>query len=152
MKQTKTSNYFECKLRYDKVCEDGITKKVTETYVVEAFNWTKAEFEILKFMEPFFKSPMDYFEISDIKRAEYKEIYFDREKESSDKWFKAKIQFLTIDENSGKEKKQTNSILINASSFDEASKYLGEIMSGTMTDYQKSKLSETNIMGVFETE
>lgn len=147
MKQTKTSNYFECKLRYDKVCEDGITKKVTETYVVEAFNWTKAEFEILKSMEPFIKGG---FEISDIKRAEYKEIYFDREKESSDKWFKAKIQFMTIDENSGKEKKQTNSILINASSFDEASKYLGEIMSGTIPDYQKSKLSETNIMTVFE--
>ena len=37
--EVKTGNWFECKVRYEKTQEDGIPKKVTETYVVDGINF-----------------------------------------------------------------------------------------------------------------
>ena len=37
------SNWFECKVRYDKMMENGAQKKVTEAYLVDAFTFTDAE-------------------------------------------------------------------------------------------------------------
>lgn len=38
--------WFECKIRYEKVMENGMQKKVTESYLVDALSFTEAEARI----------------------------------------------------------------------------------------------------------
>ena len=41
------SNWFLAGIRYDKVLEDGMEKKVTEYYLVDALSFTEAEARLL---------------------------------------------------------------------------------------------------------
>lgn len=49
----KMSTWFECKVKYDKMMENGMQKKVTEPYMVDALSFTEAEARIIKEMTPF---------------------------------------------------------------------------------------------------
>ena len=94
-------NWFECKIRYEKVAENGMNKKVTEPYLVDALSFTEAESRIIEEITPFISGE---FTVSDIKRANYSELFF-CEDDEADKWFKCKLYFITLDEKSGAEKK-----------------------------------------------
>ena len=124
-------NWFECKIRYEKLTENGITKKVTEPYLVDALSFTEAESRIIEEITPFISGE---FTVADIKRANYSEI-FPSDAEADDKWFKCKLYFITLDEKSGVEKKSATNILVQASDLREAVKNLDEGMKGTMADY-----------------
>ena len=58
--------WFECKIRYEKTMENGMNKKVTEPYLVDALSFTEAEARIIEEMTPFISGE---FTVSDIKRA-----------------------------------------------------------------------------------
>ena len=90
------------------------------------------------------------FEVTDVKKAVYKEVFFDDVENGSELWFKAKLQFITIDEKTEKEKRSTVYYLVQAASFDGAVKNINTVMDGTMIDYNKSNISETKIIDVFE--
>ena len=64
--------WFECKIRYEKVMENGMQKKVTEPYLVDALSFTEAEARIIEEMTPFISGE---FTVSDIKRANYSELF-----------------------------------------------------------------------------
>ena len=81
--------WFECKIRYEKVMENGMQKKVTEPYLVDALSFTEAEARIIEEMTPFISGE---FTVSDIKRANYSEL-FPSDEESADRWFKCKLIF-----------------------------------------------------------
>ena len=87
--------------------------------------------------------------MQEIDRAPFKEIFFSDD-EMADKWYKAKLQFITIDEHTEKEKRTKVTYLVQAGSFEGARKNIDEVMGGTMIDYVISSVSETNIMDVFE--
>ncbi len=76
-------NWFECKIRYEKVMEDGKNKKVTEPYLVDALSFTEAEARIIEEMKPFITGE---FTVSDIKRANYTEL-FTSDEDTADEWF-----------------------------------------------------------------
>ena len=100
--------WFECKIRYEKVMENGMQKKVTEPYLVDALSFTEAEARIIEEMTPFISGE---FTVSDIKRANYSEL-FPSDEESADRWFKCKLIFITLDEKSGAEKKTSTQVLV----------------------------------------
>ena len=75
--------WFECKIRYEKTMENGMNKKVTEPYLVDALSFTEAEARIIEEMTPFISGE---FTVSDIKRANYSEL-FPSEEEAADRWF-----------------------------------------------------------------
>ena len=79
-----------------------MNKKVTEPYLVDALSFTEAEARIIEEMTPFITGE---FTVSDIKRANYSEL-FPSEEEAADRWFKCKLIFITLDEKSGAEKKR----------------------------------------------
>ena len=106
--------WFECKIRYEKVMENGMQKKVTEPYLVDALSFTEAEARIIEEMTPFISGE---FTVSDIKRANYSEL-FPSDEESADRWFKCKLIFITLDEKSGAEKKTSTQVLVQAA-YDE---------------------------------
>ena len=50
-----TANWFEAKVKYIKVNEDGRERKVTESYLLDAMSYTEAESRIMKEMESVIK-------------------------------------------------------------------------------------------------
>jgi len=144
--RSRTADWFICDIRYEKVMEDGLQKKVKEQYVVDALSFSEAEERIIDEMASYISGEYDVVEID---RAPFKEIFFSDD-EMADKWYKAKLQFITIDEKTNKEKKTKVTYLVQAGSFEGARKNIDEVMGGTMIDYVISSVSETNIMDVFE--
>ena len=144
--RSRTAIWFECKIRYEKVMEDGLQKKVNENYVVDALSFSEAEERIIEEMSSYISGE---FTVTDIKKAPYGEIFFS-DQELADSWYKAKLQFITIDEKTEKEKRTTVNYLVQAGSFNGAVKNLEEVMGGTMIDYTISSIAETSLMDVFE--
>ena len=138
-------NWFECKIRYEKVMEDGKNKKVTEPYLVDALSFTEAEARIIEEMKPFITGE---FTVSDIKRANYTEL-FTSDEDTADEWFKVKLYFITLDEKSGMEKKSASNVLVQAADLRDAVKKSDEGMKGTMADYEIANVAETAIMDVY---
>lgn len=136
-------NWFECKIRYDKMLETGIQKTVTEPYLVDALSFTEAEARIIEEIKPFISGE---FSVSDIKRVKYAESFFN---ETGDRYYKAKLYFITLDEKSGAEKKTAVNMLIQASSLNEAVEFVDSEMKKTMIDYALASVAETAIMDVF---
>ena len=139
------NTWFEVSIRYQKIAENGMEKKVTEKYLFDALSFTESEGKCIEEMTPFISGE---FTVSDIKRANYSEIFFSEE-ESADRWFKCKLVFITLDEKSGAEKKTSTHVLVQASDLRDAVKKLDEGMKGTMADYQIGMVSETAIMDVY---
>lgn len=137
--------WFECRIRYEKVMENGMQKKVTEPYLVDALSFTEAEARIIEEMTPFISGE---FVVSDIKRANYSELFPSLD-EQDDRWFKCKLCFITLDEKSGAEKRTSTYVLVQASDLDRAKKNLDEGMKGTLADYQVASVVETAIMDVY---
>ena len=144
--RSRTANWFICKIRYDKVMEDGLQKKVTEQYVVDAMSFSEAEARIIEEMSHYISGEFDVVEID---RCAFKEVFFS-DLETADTWYKAKLQFITIDEKTEKEKRTAVYYLVQGSSLENARKNIDEVMGGTMIDYVISGVNETKIIDVFE--
>ena len=144
--RSRTATWFECKIRYEKMTEDGLPKKVSEVYVVDALSFSEAEERIMEEMLPY--NLVDI-EIVDVKIAPYREIFF-ADDNLADQWFKAKLSFITIDERTDKEKRTSMMYLVNAGNISSAINNIGEVMSGTMIDYVTTSISATKIFDVFE--
>ena len=128
------SNWFECKVRYDKMMENGAQKKVTEAYLVDAFTFTDAEKRMNEEMEG-----RGEFSVTAVKRSNITEIFWD---DTADKWYH--------DEKTAVEKKTTSHILVAASNFRQALDSFMEGMKGTMADFEVNTITETPLMDVYK--
>ena len=144
--RSSTAIWFEAKIRYEKTMEDGCLKKVTEAYVIDALSFGEAEKRILEEMTSYVSGEV---EVCALKIAPYKEIFF-ADSDMADRWYVAKLAFITIDEKTDKEKKTRACYLVNAGNINAAIKNIGEVMAGTMIDYDTLNVSETQILDVFE--
>lgn len=139
------NEYFECVVKFEKTMENGLVKKVSEPYIVDALSFTEAEKRFLEYIEPYMSG--DY-EVKTVKRANYSEIVSTTD-EDADKWYKVKVAFITLDEKTGIEKKSTQNMLVQASDLHDAVKRLDKHMDGTLADYEISAIAETAIMDVY---
>lgn len=137
------STYFECKVSFEKIMEDGKQKTVTEAYLVDALSFTEAEARIIEEVAPFISGE---FTVKDIKRAKISELFFN---ENGDRFYKIKVYFITLDEKSGSEKKTAAQMLVQASNLKEAVAVLEKGMKGTLVDYEIASVTETQLMDVF---
>lgn len=135
--------WFECKVRYERMTESGAVKKVNEPYLVDALTFTEAEARIIEKITPFISGD---FSISAVKKTKISEIFFD---DRGDRYYMVKVNFVTLDEKSGAEKKTANFILVQASDFAGALQKFEEGMHGTLADYEVASITETPIMDVF---
>ena len=138
--------WFECKIRYEKIMEDGLPKKINEVYVVDALSFSEAEERIIEEMSSYISGEI---EIVDVKIAPYREVFF-ADDNLADQWFKAKLSFITIDERTNKEKRTSTMYLVNAGNISSAINNIDKVMSGTMIDYVTTSISATKIFDVFE--
>lgn len=144
--RSRTANWFECKIRYEKVQEDGTQKFVIEAYVVDALSFSEAEERITEEMSSYISGA---FEVRDIRKAAYGEIFFSDDA-TADRWYKTRLEFIMLDEKSGKEKRSGVSYLVHASTLQGAVKNIEEAMKGTLQDYSITSVAETKLMDVFE--
>lgn len=135
--------WFECRARYDKIQENGTVKKVNEPYLVDALSFSEAEARLVENLTPYMSGE---FFVSAIKRTKIAEIFFDG---TADKYWLVKVNFITIDEKTGVEKKVPTYILVQANDDASAKERFNEGMKGTMADFAIESISETKIMDVF---
>lgn len=121
-------------------------KKVTEAYVVDALSFSEAEERIIEEMSSYISGE---FTVTDIKKAPYGEVFFS-DQELADRWYKAKLQFITIDEKTEKEKRSNVNYLVQAGSFNGAVKSIDEVMGSSMIEYVIASVTETALMDVYE--
>jgi len=132
---------YECGVRYNKTADNGMTKKVTELYLVDACSFAEAEARIIGELSYANSSDID---VTSIKRTNYSKIVGDSS--FDDKWFKAKLVFASLDEKSGKVKKQAVYFIVNASDINKAHSSVVEHMAGSVMDYEIATLDETKII------
>ncbi len=135
--------WFECKVKYVKVDDDGRERKVSEVYLVDAVTFTDAETRIIQQMQTMVRGE---FIVDNIKKSNIVEIF---PHENGEWWFKAKIGIVTIDENAGKEKKINNYFLVAADDIKEALHRLEEGLSYVLVPYQTTSLAVSTIVDVF---
>ena len=134
---------FECKIKYTKIDEKtGKEKRVTETYLVDAINFSEAETRIYTEMEKYISGE---FTVLDIKRANYTDVWSD----IGERFYHCRVSFMSIDEAAGKEKKVTNSILALADNVDDASNKVKQGLSGMTVDFETVSVAESKIIDVF---
>ncbi len=136
--------WFTVKVKFDRQGDDGLITKVTEPFLVDALSFTEAEKRILKEVKLYATS--GELEIADIKKTKIAELFYN---EDGDKWYRCKINYLTVDENKGVEKKVAQTMMVQASGFKNAVETLIERMKGTLGDYEIAMITETNILDVF---
>lgn len=137
------ANWFECKVKYDKMLETGNKKKVNEPYLVDALSFTEAEARVIEEITPFISA---VFTVSAVKRTSISEIFYD---ETGDKWYSVKYNMITIDEKSAVEKKKSILVIVQASNFQNAIDNFMNGMKGSMADFDIVNVTETAIMDVF---
>ncbi|GIZ07714.1 DUF4494 domain-containing protein [Flavobacterium sp. UMI-01] len=135
--------WFECKVKYRKIDENGGQKVTTEPYLVDALSYTEAERRINEEMAAYIS---EEFKITNIKVANYAEIH---PFENSDRWFKSKIALIAYDEESGKERKTNMYFLLQANDIKEAFDNTVHVMKNTMGEYSITAINESPIVDVF---
>lgn len=138
------ATWFECKVKYDKLAENGQQKTVTEPYLVDALSFTEAEARIIEEITPFISGE---FKVTAVKRTNIAEIFWN---EAGDRWYKVKVNFITIDEKTAVEKKTANFIMVQAEDFKSAFENFMAGMKGTMSDFEIASITETLIMDVYK--
>ena len=139
-------NYFLGTVQYDKLSDEGKQEKVTDTYLVDSLSFTEAEARLIKEVTPYMTGE---FTVSKIGRSRIYEIF---ENPDGDRWYKAKLLFIILDEDKGTEKKTAVNMLIQASDIQDALVRLNAGMKGTMSDYEVYSITDTPILEIFKYE
>lgn len=146
--KTKSAKWFICKVAYDKTLENGLEKKVTEQYVVDAESFTEAEARIIEEMTAYTGKAV---EVKDLTIAPFGELFLD-DVNGGDIWYKATLQYITIDERTEKEKRYNVHYLVQANTLEGARKNVDTVENGTIIDYAIISIKETKIEEVFYNE
>ena len=135
--------WFEVGVMYVKMDSNGHARKAKETYLLDAISFGEAETRIYKELQTMISGE---FLVTRISKTSISEII---PSDNGDRWYKAKVTFITIDEETGKEKRIAQFILVFSSSLKEAYDQIIEAMQGMMADFENTSIAESNILDVF---
>ena len=137
---------YECKVVLDRTLENGMTKKVTEQYVVQdCLGLSESEARMAEYIAPYASGE---FEVTSSRVAPYHAIVHDRFLYADDRWYRVKVSLITLDEKSGRERRTARNLLVNACSVNAAHDVTVEHMKGCLSDYEIGNIDETKIMDV----
>lgn len=145
MIKSNSGSWFEVKIRYEKTMENGLRKRVTEAYAIDALSFTEAEARITEQMAPYIGGESC---IQDISRAAYNEV-ITSDKAVEGRFYKLKVACTTIDPNSGKAKRTNTCYLVQADDIDKAKGYIDELLQACLFDYEVVSVVETKLIDVF---
>lgn len=139
------ANWFEAKVKYVKMGEDGKEKKMSELYLLDAMSYTEAESRITENLRDMIQGD---FYIVGLKKSNITELVESNDG-NDDKWFKAKVNIIDADQISGKEKKSNQYYLVVGSDIDSALANLHKSLSTYVVPCEIASITDTNIMDVF---
>lgn len=135
-------SWFDCKITYEKeVGQDGNVKKVSESYLLDAETFTEAEARIADEMKG-----RGAFIVDSVKKIRLYELFLDNK---SERFYKAKVGFISLDEKAGVEKKKFVQMLVQANDIEEAIDGIHKGMKDNLSDYEIASITETSYMDVF---
>lgn len=135
--------WFQCKIKYQKEEENGKMKNMSETYLVDAVSYTEAEARIYQELGSIIRGE---FEVTAITKSRYVDIFH---YDDNDVWYKCKVTYVVADENSGKEKKITNMMLVTAANVKEAYERIHESLSTMLVPFEVPEISMSPIVEIF---
>lgn len=138
------AQWIEVKVRYEKLTEKGVTIKVTEPFLVDALSCTEAEARIVKEVSPYVSGDLN---VLSVNKTKISEVFWNAD---GDRFYKVKVNYITIDEKTGAEKRSGTYILVQASNFAEAFSNFNKGMQGSMADYEIESIAETKIVDVYK--
>lgn len=141
--------WFECKVSYERQADSMGMKKVSESYLVDALSFTEAEKRIIKEIRPFVS--VGELDVVNIRRARIAELFLNDEAED-DRYFRAKVNFITVDEKSGSEKKTSATMIVKSDSLPNAVTELKAQLDSQMASYEIAAVTDTQILDVFQYE
>ncbi|MCF8308577.1 MAG: DUF4494 domain-containing protein [Bacteroidales bacterium] len=134
--------WFNCKVKYLRVDENGKEKNVTEPYLVDAVSFSEAETRIHKILEPYIKGDL---EIKTLAKANIADVF---DFEDDGVWYKTKITYLDVDPDTEKKKKITQYVLVRASDVKQAYERTENNLT-LLVPYDIPSVQETSIIDVF---
>lgn len=140
-----TANWFEVKVKYVKVGEDGKEKKVSELYLLDSMSFTEAEARIIEELKEMIQGD---FCIEAIKKSNITELVESKDG-NDDKWFKAKVAIIDADSISGREKRSNQYFLVAGSDVDKSLENLQKALSTYVVQFEIVQVGDSNIMDVF---
>ena len=139
----KRTNWFNASVIYEKTAEEGKIVKVTESYLVDALNFTEAETRMHEEMK---SSISGEFVVSKISKARISELFAN---ENGEHWYKSRVAFISLDEEKRIEKRAISTMMVQANTVKEAFDGITEGMKGTLASYEIETISKTKIEDVF---
>lgn len=139
-------NWFDCVIKYERTGEEGRVEKVKESYIIDALSFTEAEARMTQEVQDFIEGD---FTVSAVKRAKINEIFWNDE---GGKWYRAKINFITLDEEKGIQKRTPVTMMVQANDWREAGDLIVEKMKGSMVDYEIYSITTTEIVDIVKYE
>ena len=138
-------NFFTTKVKYTKQLENGTFKRVTDLNLVQAQSFTDAEAMIYEQLGKIIKGE---FNVLDISKTELHDIFFSDANEDLF-WFKIKIVFGSIDPDTEKNKKVTNTFYVQGTSIQNAQSNLTEKLTNLIQDYEITSTNLTKIQDIY---
>ena len=137
------AQWIEVKARYEKTLENGTQKKVVEPYLVDALSCTEAEARVVEELSSFTSGDLS---VTACNKTKYSDVF--GLNETGDRFYKVKVNFITLDEKTAVEKKSASYVLVRAIDFHNA---LANFMDGmgTMADFEIEQICETKIVDVY---
>ena len=145
------SQWIKTSVRFTKIMENGTAKRVTESYLVDALSFAEAEARILREVTAYVRGE---FNVSAVKKSNVSEIFRNKvQHECEQKWYKAKVAFITLDEKTNSEKRTTAVYMVQAPDFHNAlENFIEGMKKETMEDFVIVGIEETTILAVFNEE
>ena len=143
--RVKTSKWYECKASYDRVADDGRIVRVTDSVVVEAGSFSEAEGIVMENMAAYAED----LEVVAMKICKFKTVCIKDCPAGDGRFFSVKVEFIALDEKTGKERRTAETLLIESEDLDDAVDRVKEAI-GTMADYKKAQVTETRISEIIE--
>lgn len=137
------NEWFVGKIIYEAPDENGTYKKQTEECLVNAMSFTEAEAKMNKMMEGSFSNE---FSVEAVKKEKVWEYKVSDNGEGI--FFKSKVLLITLDEKSGKEKKQAVYVYTQNDDIKDAIRSVEKLMNTTMSDYYIGAIVETKIESI----
>lgn len=137
------SDWFTVKVKYTKQLENGTYKRVSEPYLISAMSFTDAEARVYEELGSIIAGEFDVVSIS---RTELHDIFA---YENADIWWKCKISYESVDHDSEKARKVSQTFLVSAETAKEAYENLSESLSTLMVEFTVSSIIFSPIVEIF---
>lgn len=135
------THFIKTKIKHHKTLENGKQKTITETYIFRAESFTEAETRAVQYANDF---AFTEFAVTALTNCRCTEIVRQTNFEQSvPLWFRAKLDYITLDERTARERHTKLNVLVEASCFEHANDIVAKYIADSVADIRLLSLTAT---------